>query len=161
MNVFRRQVRGTEPTQSSLFLSVSLYEYTPLPAAWPDDSIRVVEIEPGSGPQGIVCRLRDVSLSNTSAKYDALSYCWGDSTKTDSITCDGRKFLITKNLRIALRRLRQKDAVVTIWIDQICIYSHRTATKHLGTMRFAPQFFEGFNFTHLSSQIWQYILPCF
>jgi hypothetical protein len=26
----------------------------------------------------------------------------------------------------------------------------------LGTLRFAPQFFEGFNFTHLASQIWQY-----
>jgi hypothetical protein len=26
-------------------------------------------------------------------------------------------------------------------------YSQRTPTKHLGTLRLAPQFFEGFNFT--------------
>jgi hypothetical protein len=35
----------------------------------------------------------------------------------------------------------------------LCIYSHRTATKHLGTLRLAPQFFEGFNLTYLASQI--------
>lgn len=30
-----------------------------------------------------------------------------------------------------------------IWIDALCIYSSRTAMKHLGTMRFAPQFWRG------------------
>jgi hypothetical protein len=29
------------------------------------------------------------------------------------------------------------------WIDWVCIYSHRTAMKHLGIMRFAPQFLRG------------------
>jgi hypothetical protein len=38
------------------------------------------------------------------------------------------------------------------WIDWVCIYSHRTAMKHLGIMRFAPQFSEGFNFMYLVSQ---------
>jgi hypothetical protein len=33
--------------------------------------------------------------------------------------------------------------------------------KDLGILRFAPQFFEGFNFTHLAGQIWQYIVPYF
>jgi hypothetical protein len=46
-------------------------------------------------------------------------------------------------------------------VDLLCTYSHRTATKYLGIVRFAPQFFEGFNFTHLASQSGKYIFPRF
>jgi hypothetical protein len=42
-------------------------------------------------------------------------------------------------------------------IDLLCIYSHRTTMNYFESLRFVPQFFEGFNFTHLASQIWQYI----
>ncbi len=38
-------------------------------------------------------------------------------------------------------------------VDPVCIYSNRTAMKYLRIMRFIPQFFEGFNFMHLASQI--------
>jgi hypothetical protein len=68
---------------------------------------------------------------------------------------------MTENLASALRRFRDPDSPRLLWADAVCIYSHGTVTKHLGTMRFATQFFEGFNFTYLVSQIWQYIFPCF
>jgi hypothetical protein len=47
------------------------------------------------------------------------------------------------------------------WIVWLCTYSHRTAMKHLRILRFAPHFFEGFNFTRLASRIWQYNFPYF
>jgi hypothetical protein len=36
-----------------------------------------------------------------------------------------------------------------IWIDALCIYSHRPTMKYLGTLRFQPQFFEGFHSSEL------------
>jgi hypothetical protein len=104
----------------------------------------------------IVCNFPDVTLNG----WDALSYTWGDSSELAGIiTIDDRKMKITANLEIALRGLRHETELGFLWIDAICTYSHRTATKHLGSLRFAPQFFEGFNFTHLASQNWQYIFP--
>jgi Heterokaryon incompatibility protein (HET) len=38
-----------------------------------------------------------------------------------------------------------------LWIDALCIYSHRTVMKYFRILRFAPQFSEGFNFTNLVS----------
>jgi hypothetical protein len=77
---------------------------------------------------------------------------------------NGKLCRIHRNAEDALRRLRalpETQRGMKYWIDALCIYSHRTAMKHLRTLRFEPQFFEGVNFTHLASRIGQYILPCF
>jgi hypothetical protein len=97
--------------------------------------------------------------SGTIARFAALSYCWG---KTLPIT--------TKRSTIAARKLGLEwstlppvfqDAVTVtrnlgleyIWIDSLCIYSNRTTMNYFEYLRFVPQFFEVFNFTHLASQI--------
>ncbi|KAF2135453.1 uncharacterized protein K452DRAFT_281500 [Aplosporella prunicola CBS 121167] len=54
-------------------------------------------------------------------KYNALSYTWGDGAKDKPIKCHGRTLLVTANLHRALRRFRDPDHVVTMWIDQLCI----------------------------------------
>lgn len=53
--------------------------------------------------------------------YTALSYVWGDPSFIRSIRCNGKPFKTTPNLYTALKYLKRTDAVVNLWIDQICI----------------------------------------
>ncbi|OTA62910.1 HET-domain-containing protein [Hypoxylon sp. EC38] len=53
--------------------------------------------------------------------YDALSYTWGNQEKTDEIYIEGRVLGITRNLYIALTRLRSPTDSRCLWIDAICI----------------------------------------
>lgn len=53
--------------------------------------------------------------------YTALSYVWGNPSLVKSIKCNGKIFQTTGNLYTALQHLRQPDATVNLWIDQICI----------------------------------------
>ena len=39
------------------------------------------------------------------------------------------------------------------WLIAVCMYSYRTATKHLDNLRFVPQFSEGFDFVYLVGPI--------
>jgi hypothetical protein len=119
--------------------------------------IRLIRLYPAvSRNTPLVCDLRVVSLDEN-PEYTALSYCWGDPIFDHEIICEGKTFLVTARLSAALRQIRllqpdQRPLWQPLWVDQICIYSHRTAMNHFGIMRFASQFFEGFNFTYLTSQ---------
>lgn len=53
--------------------------------------------------------------------YTAFSYVWGDPALVGKLTCNGKPFAITENLRLALRRLRRNDVSILLWVDQICI----------------------------------------
>src|SRR5271163_896726 len=124
---------------------------------------RVIDV--GAGGDGSIIRL--VSSAGRHGPYIALSHVWGRVRilTTTVATFDERLNEITmeslprtfQNLVEIARQL----SIRYVWVDSLCIYSHRTTMKHLGTMRFVPQFFEGFDFMYLASQIWQYILPYF
>ncbi|KAF2834355.1 HET-domain-containing protein [Patellaria atrata CBS 101060] len=105
---------ATKPSPRS-----ELFEYEELPKD--DDTIRVVTITAGWPWQSIACNLTHVSLSNRAARYNALSYTWGDPRDSCSIKCNGKVFVVTKDLHSALRHLRQRSKPVALWIDQICI----------------------------------------
>ncbi|KAI0107807.1 heterokaryon incompatibility protein-domain-containing protein [Nemania sp. FL0031] len=100
--------------------------------------IRVLVVEPGSYDDPIHCRFDYITLiedgSNGSPpEFDALSYCWNVSPGDSYILLDpnfhtggdvpwiGRKFDVGQNVETGLRRLRQKDKAIRIWIDAICI----------------------------------------
>jgi hypothetical protein len=124
-------------------------------------SIRVLFLEPESNYAApLCCNLVELPLEPV-PEYSALSYAWDVQHPSCPVQCNGGVLKVTPNCESALRRLRHGQDVQKLWIDSICIYSHRTTMKHLGTMRFVPQFFEGCDFTYLASQIWQYILPYF
>ncbi|KAH7246640.1 heterokaryon incompatibility protein-domain-containing protein [Fusarium tricinctum] len=53
--------------------------------------------------------------------YEALSYCWGDSTEFRVIKCNNNGFQVTESLFCALKHLRNKHSERTLWIDAICI----------------------------------------
>ncbi|KAK4111542.1 HET-domain-containing protein, partial [Canariomyces notabilis] len=80
----------------------------------------VLTILPGKMSDGIVCKLRNVSLADR-PQYEALSYVWGDGKPEKVISVNGQKFKITANLEAALRRLRRERKSRTMWIDTICI----------------------------------------
>ena len=64
--------------------------------------------------------LEHISL-NIDSDYEAISYTWGDSVKTNKISLGGVDFAITSNLAAALRVLRRKESDRCLWIDAICI----------------------------------------
>lgn len=72
-----------------------------------------------------------------SPEYEALSYCWGDAKEVTSITIDESAINITKNLRSALRHLRNKTATRLLWIDALCIDQHNLdeQMQQVGIMR--------------------------
>jgi hypothetical protein len=53
--------------------------------------------------------------------YEALSYVWGDLSRTRSIFLDDVQFGVTSNLYAALLQLRDHSFPRIIWIDAICI----------------------------------------
>ncbi|KAJ8130980.1 hypothetical protein O1611_g2647 [Lasiodiplodia mahajangana] len=57
--------------------------------------------------------------------YMALSYVWGNPEEREDIYIDGQKFSVTRNLFLALKRLRNSHEIremhLKVWVDAICI----------------------------------------
>ncbi|KAK3335505.1 heterokaryon incompatibility protein-domain-containing protein [Cercophora scortea] len=81
---------------------------------------RVLLLEPGKGNDTVCCRLFVCRLSDE-VPYEALSYAWGDATKTRLIICDGQPLRVANNLYHALRSLRHVARPRLLWIDALCI----------------------------------------
>lgn len=60
--------------------------------------------------------------------YKALSYVWGDSSVTEELQCNGKSFMITTNLSLALHQLAS-SADMVLWIDQLCIDQKNVAER--------------------------------
>lgn len=102
-----------------------------------NNTIRLVEIFPGSDDEPVRCALFNVRLEDsTRPEYEALSYHWGNPTARREIelynsldVLDGAKvcFLVPENCFSALKRLRRRTRHCTsdknpiFWIDSICI----------------------------------------
>lgn len=83
--------------------------------------IRVVHLMPEVDSEfDISCTFSVVSLGDK-PEYRALSYTWGDAQDTLPIILNRHRFQATRNLKAALRRLRELDTGTPIWIDAICI----------------------------------------
>ena len=82
--------------------------------------IRVIALLPGQWSETIRCVLTVVGLGKRPA-YQALSYVWGDLGSRHEILVNQHSIPVTRNLFLALRRLRSPDAVRMIWIDALCI----------------------------------------
>lgn len=88
----------------------------------PTKEIRILKLLPAANDEIITCELHPAAL-NSGVDYTALSYVWGNPTKTNSIQIDSHPFFVTDNLFNALRRIRafNKDEVVSLWVDAVCI----------------------------------------
>ena len=91
--------------------------YQPLTAK---DETRLLVLEPGQNTDQISCGLINVSLT-WRARYEALSYTWGDPKTTKSVMCSGKNIDVTTNLHSALHHLRYPDRQRILWVDALCI----------------------------------------
>jgi hypothetical protein len=108
-------------------------------------SIRVLFLEPESNYAApLRCSLAELPLE-PAPEYSALSYAWDAQHPSCPVQCNGGVLRVTPNCESALRRLRHGQDVQKLWIDSICIYSYRTATKCCRNLRFRPLFCEGFD----------------
>jgi hypothetical protein len=115
----------TDATQEINSLrSPELYSYQKLWA--PDQCIRLLRLQPGTGNQEIICELVEHDLFEKSEIcYEALSWCWGNGTRSNKITirCGISTFssMIPQNLLDALVALRLKESIRVLWVDALCI----------------------------------------
>ncbi|PVH70086.1 HET-domain-containing protein, partial [Cadophora sp. DSE1049] len=96
-----------------------VFKHNPLA---PGRNIRLLALEPsGDINSEIRCRLIEPSLDEARGAYEALSYVWGSQIFDHKIICNDKPFYITTNCFLALRYLRKKANVRSLWIDAICI----------------------------------------
>ncbi|KAH8746879.1 heterokaryon incompatibility protein-domain-containing protein [Hyaloscypha finlandica] len=97
--------------------AISLYDDLP-----GEDWIRLLIIEPKSTSK-MQYHLRAIRLNDVFGRYDALSYCWGDTWKSDYVTamCNGHPIKLGKNLALALQHMQFRTLPRIIWVDALCI----------------------------------------
>ena len=94
------------------------------PLVRPSQEIRLIILEPAlSDAEDVRCELTTGDIRTT--RYEALSYAWGDATDKVPILLGGGRFLVTRNLKEALRSLRTLSNDPShkrwLWIDALCI----------------------------------------
>lgn len=117
---------------------VKAYQYEQLP----DQHVRLLTLQPGQFKSKIrlslACVLLDISLPPS---YHALSYAWGDTdrTKSVSIVVGEEQYIqkVTDNLYTALKYLRSTDRVRTLWIDAVCIDQENVEERSAQVTRMA------------------------
>jgi len=94
------------------------------------NEIRVIKIEPGRWDDELSCRLQVVSLDRLlRPRYDTLSYTWGSSRNTITISVNKQAVGVSSSLFTALRALRRTFKTVTIWADALCINQNNNSEK--------------------------------
>jgi hypothetical protein len=97
-------------------------------------NFRVVSIKAGSFDDPVECFLEIATIKKEVATMDyrALSYTWGSKhTSRVKIFINGLPFLVTQNLFLALRRLRDLKYTQPFYIDAICINQNDNAEKNV------------------------------
>ena len=54
-------------------------------------------------------------------EYETVSYCWGNANDRSTILVDGQPCMVPASAERALRRLRCREMVRTLWIDSVSI----------------------------------------
>lgn len=106
------------------------YEYQPLLASGSGSpAIRLLELLPGEGSQPFQVNLFHSTLDEK-RPYEALSYVWGDSDRTQQLHSGERILPITQSVYEALNALRLSDSTRTLWIDAVCINQYDTEERN-------------------------------
>ncbi|KAM0279439.1 hypothetical protein ACHAQH_004599 [Verticillium albo-atrum] len=102
------------------------FQYPPLVNEW---DIRLLHILPRGNSSQVCCRLVTTDISKTHPTYEAMSYTWGDPTKTHIIWVNGQQFKTTQNVYNLLYDRSPVFKPRRIWIDSICINQEDNAEK--------------------------------
>jgi hypothetical protein len=76
----------------------------------------------------VSCSITHVSLDHP-PPYVAISYAWGDASKTRPMFIDRAIYHATENLEAGLRHLAREDETVTLWVDALCINQNDPVEK--------------------------------
>ena len=90
--------------------------------------IRIVNLLPGEFGDPIECILEHIDMEDTK-DYEAISYCWGESSITKPILLESKPYPVTTNLFDGLQRLRRSDGPRKLWIDSLCINQSDVAER--------------------------------
>ncbi|WJG35273.1 uncharacterized protein FOBCDRAFT_239639 [Fusarium oxysporum Fo47] len=100
---------------------IVMFSYNSTGSVLGPTQIRLLHLLPVTeNNDSIECRLEVVALEENPV-YEALSYCWGDSSQLLEIKCNNEAFQVTENLLSALQHLRNEHTERPLWIDAICI----------------------------------------
>lgn len=85
-------------------------------------AIRIITLLPGLWSDPIACSLRETHLP-VKEPYKALSYAWNNGYQVADVRVqvNGQPVSIGHNLYTALRRIRDIERPVDIWVDSLCI----------------------------------------
>lgn len=86
-----------------------------------DKDIRLLVLHPGRFDDEVHVHMEHVTLGTQHPNYEALSYTWGNQSKTGIIRNYDKDILVTPNLHSALRYLRLEDRDRVLWVDALCI----------------------------------------
>ncbi|KAK6432120.1 hypothetical protein LTR95_011709 [Oleoguttula sp. CCFEE 5521] len=97
----------------------SAYQYQNLTS---QNEFRLLQLLPGSGDR-IDCELHHYFLgSDRCPQYRAVSYTWGNDAARQTLHLPGNVVIrVRKNLKTALRSIRDPVSPCWLWIDAICI----------------------------------------
>jgi hypothetical protein len=107
---------------SGLSLQPSLVPFVYEPLDHEADSIRVLEVLPGSNSSLIQCRMRHTTIKET--RYTCLSYTWQPSSPEREISVNGYSLVVGDNLYqflSAFRTYQGQNSNRSLWIDAICM----------------------------------------
>lgn len=101
--------------------------------------IRILTLRPGNWTDPIQCGLQEVPIQESGA-YQALSYTWNNGEMANNdihIICNLQATIISYNLYLGLRQLRDKTEPLRLWVDAICINQkdNDERTSQVGMMR--------------------------
>jgi hypothetical protein len=99
---------------------MATFEYDSINLARP--AFRLARLLAGSGTD-IQCEIFQAWFDQPEdiMPYEALSYTWGGTVKTDKIKVNACEFDVTQNLYLALQYLRLENEDRILWIDGLCI----------------------------------------
>ncbi|KAI0006777.1 heterokaryon incompatibility protein-domain-containing protein [Xylariaceae sp. FL0662B] len=119
------EMRAREKNMESAVLT-DYYKYTPISAS---QSTRLLVLSAGGESARLTGSLK-LHWVGEEQDYKALSYVWGEQNMMDFIYLDGKRLDITRNLGLALRKLRSTKSPKLIWVDQICIDQKNTVERN-------------------------------
>jgi hypothetical protein len=90
--------------------------------------IRLLDLKAGHEQDDIEIEFKISNLTRT-PRYEALSYEWGTTRKTNFVKISGYEISITHSLYLFLKRIRDRSQSRTLWIDAISINQEDSLEK--------------------------------
>ncbi|UPK99291.1 hypothetical protein LCI18_010226 [Fusarium solani-melongenae] len=106
----------------------NIYHHRPFCLERP--AFRLLRLERGTSLP-IQCSIFEAYLdqADTPIDYEALSYAWGNSEKSEVVIVNKRVLPVTENLYMALQHLRQEHIDRILWVDAVCIDQSNVAER--------------------------------